>query len=231
MLPRVILHNAVSLDGRIDGFPMDLQQYYELISIWKEDATLAGSHTFLKAASVAPPEDESAFVPPKMDPGDKRAILVIPDSRGRIRTWHYLRTLPYWRHFVALCSKSTPGDYLEYLKQRHIDCIITGEDHVDLRTALEELYSRYAVKVVRVDSGGTLNGLLLRQGLVNEVSVLIYPSLVGGETTSSIFRAPDLPAAAGAAPGQGAEGTISLKLMKTEKLRGDVMFLRYEVRR
>ena len=61
MLPRVILHNAVSLDGRIDGFPMDLQQYYELISIWKEDATLAGSHTFLQAASVAPPEDESAL--------------------------------------------------------------------------------------------------------------------------------------------------------------------------
>jgi len=131
---------------------------------------------------------------------------------------------------VALCSKSTPEDYLEYLKQRHIDCIITGEDHVDLRTALEELYSRYAVRVLRVDSGGTLNGLLLRQGLVSEVSVLIYPSLLGGETTSSIFRAPDLPAAASAAPGQGAEGTISLKLLQTRKLRGDVMCLRYEVK-
>ncbi len=132
---------------------------------------------------------------------------------------------------MALCSKSTPQEYLEYLKQRHIDCIIAGEDHVDLRTALEELYSRYAVRVVRVDSGGTLNGLLLRQGLVNEVSVLIYPCLVGGETTSSIFRAPDLPAAVDAAPGQGAEGTISLKLMQTRKLRGDVMCLRYEVKR
>jgi len=30
MLPKVILHNAVSLDGRIDGFPIDLFQYYEL---------------------------------------------------------------------------------------------------------------------------------------------------------------------------------------------------------
>ena len=108
MLPRVILHNAVSLDGRIDGFPIDLQQYYELIAVWKEDATLAGSETFLKAASEAPSEDESAFVPPKVDPSDQRALLAIPDSRGRIRTWHYLRSLPYWRHFVALCSKSTP---------------------------------------------------------------------------------------------------------------------------
>ena len=101
---------------------------------------------FLKPPSEAPPEDESAFIPLKTDPGDQRAILVIPDSRGRIRTWHYLRSLPYWRHFVALCSKSTPQDYLDYLKERHIDCIIAGEDHVDLRIALEELYSRYAVK-------------------------------------------------------------------------------------
>jgi hypothetical protein len=30
MLPRVILFNAVSLDGRIDGFIPDLGQFYEL---------------------------------------------------------------------------------------------------------------------------------------------------------------------------------------------------------
>jgi len=232
MLPRVILHNAISLDGRIDGFPIDLQQYYELTATWKEDATLAGSETFLKAATEAPPEDESAFIPPRSDPKDKRPILVIPDSRGRIRTWHYLRSLPYWRHFVALCSRSTPQDYLQYLKDRHIDCIITGEDHVDLKMALGELYSRYAVKVVRVDSGGTLNGLLLRQGLANEVSILIYPSLVGGETSSSIFRAQDLPPVSNPdlASGLGAKGTIPLKLIAAERLKGDVMWLRYEVK-
>jgi 2,5-diamino-6-(ribosylamino)-4(3H)-pyrimidinone 5'-phosphate reductase len=231
MLPRVILHNAVSLDGRIDGFPIDLFQYYERIATWKEDATLAGSETFLKAASEAPPEDESAFLPPKIDPNDSRALLAIPDSRGRIRTWHYLRSLPYWRHFVALCSESTPQEYLHYLKERHIDYIIAGQDHVDLRVALEELNSRFGVKVVRVDAGGTLNGQLLRQELVNEVSLLIHPSLVGGEKPSSIFRAPDLPAiAATANPVNGLEGVISLKLLNMERLTGDVIWLRYEVK-
>jgi 2,5-diamino-6-(ribosylamino)-4(3H)-pyrimidinone 5'-phosphate reductase len=230
MLPRVILHNAVSLDGKIEGFPIDLQQYYELIAIWKEDATLAGSETFLRASNEAPPEDEVALIPTRADPGDQRPILVVPDSRGRIRIWHYLRSLPYWRHFVALCSKSTPQDYLKYLKERCIDYIITGEDHVDLRAALEELYSRYNIKTVRVDSGGTLNGLLLRQGLVNEVSVLIYPSLVGGETVSSIYRAQDLLTVSNADLASGAEGTIPLRLMAAEKLKGDVMWLRYEVK-
>lgn len=229
MLPRVILHNAVSLDGRIDGFPIDLFQYYELAASWKEDATLAGSDTFLKAASEAPAEDESALLPPKIDPSDSRALLVIPDSLGRrIRTWHYLRSLPYWRDFVALCSESTPQEYLHYLKERHIDYIIAGQDHVDLRAALEELNSRYGVMVVRVDAGGTLNGQLLRQGLVAEVSLLIYPILVGGEKQSSIFRAPDLPAIAD--PLIGPEGVISLKLLHMERLKGEVIWLRYEVK-
>ncbi|MCK9564743.1 MAG: RibD family protein [Methanothrix sp.] len=224
MLPRVILHNAVSLDGRIDGFPIDLFQYYELVATWKEDATLAGSDTFLKAASEAPAEDENAFLPPKIDPGDSRALLVIPDSRGRIRIWHYLRSLPYWRDAVALCSKSTPQEYLHYLKERHIDYIVAGRDHVDLRAALEELHSRYGVKVVRVDAGGTLNGQLLRQGLVAEVSLLIYPSLVGGEKQGSIFRDPDR-----LVEGTGQQSAISLKFMHMERLKGDVIWLRYEV--
>ena len=229
MLPRVVLHNAVSLDGRIEGFPLDLEQYYELASTWKEDATLAGSQTFLKAADEAPPEDESAFLSPEADPEDRRPLLVIPDSRGHIRSWHYLRSLPYWRGFVALCSRSTPREYLQYLEERHIDCIITGDDHVDLQASLEQLASRYGIKVVRVDAGGTLNGLLLRQGLVDEVSLLVYPSLVGGERQSSIFRAPDL-AAASAPAWQGSDGVISLYLIDAQRLKGDVMWLRYKVR-
>lgn len=225
MLPRVILHNAISLDGRIDGFPVDLYQYYELAATWKEDATLAGSDTFLKAASEAPTEDQSAFLPHKIDPNDRRPLLAIPDSRGRIRTWHYLRSLPYWRGFVALCSQSTPQEYLHYLKERHIDCIIAGEDHVDLRAALQKMNSRYGVRVVRVDAGGTLNGLLLRQGLVAEVSLLIYPSLVGGEKQSGIFIAPILPVD----PLAGLSNVISLKLIQMEQLKGEIVWLRYEV--
>jgi len=158
-------------------------------------------------------------------------LLAIPDSRGRIRTWHYLRSLPYWRDVVALCSESTPQEYLHYLKERHIDYIIAGQDHVDLCAALEELNSRFGVKVVRVDAGGTLNGQLLRQRLVAEESLLIYPSLVEGEKQSSIFRAPDLPAiAATADPVTGQEGVVSLKLLHMERLKGEVIWLRYEVK-
>lgn len=218
------MHNAVSLDGRIDGFAVDLAQFYELASRWKEDASLAGADTILKAVESAPAEDESAFWPSPEGSGpgseDPRPLLVIPDSRGRVRCWHFLKTWPYWRGFVALCSRKTPQEYLDYLEKRHIGCIIAGEDRVDLRAALEELNRRFGVKVVRADSGGKLNGALLRAGLADEVSLLIYPSLVGGETERSMFHAPNL---------TSVDGTVYLKLKDVETLKGDAVWLRYDV--
>jgi 2,5-diamino-6-(ribosylamino)-4(3H)-pyrimidinone 5'-phosphate reductase len=222
MLPRVVLHNEMSVDGRIDWLAVDMGLYYELAGQWPADAMLSGSNTLIDAY---PPErllveDETAFEPPQTDPGDSRQLLVIVDSRGRLRNWHLLRKEPYWRDVVALCSQSTPQTYLAYLQERHVDTIITGDDHVDLRRALEELNARYGVKLVRVDSGGVLNGVLLRAGLVDEVSVLVHPSLVGGMTPRSIFQAPDL---------TSPEDVIPLKLTHVERVRGDVVWLRYEV--
>ena len=48
MLPRIIIHNAISLDGRIDWLTFDLGLFYGLISRWNEDATMVGSNTLLK---------------------------------------------------------------------------------------------------------------------------------------------------------------------------------------
>lgn len=220
MLPRVIIHNTVSLDGRMDWITPDLEIYYELAMRWNEDATLVGCDTLLNPPEEIPPETEKAFEQPKVVPGDTRPLLVVPDSRGRFRGWHFMKIQPYWRGMVALCSKSTSKEYLEYLEKRYVEYLIIGKDRVNLRAALEELNARYRIEVVRVDSGGTLNGILLREGLVNEVSVLINPSLVGGTTPRNLFRAPDL---------TSKEGVIQLKLIHLEKMKNDMVWLRYEV--
>jgi 2,5-diamino-6-(ribosylamino)-4(3H)-pyrimidinone 5'-phosphate reductase len=222
MLPKIIIHNAQSVDGRLDWFTPDVGLYYEIATQFKEDATLVGSGTILNPYEEVeiPDEDESAFERLEKNPEDPRPILVIPDSRGRIRTWHYLRNLPYWSWWVALISQKTPQDYIDYLKKRHIDYIMVGEDHVDIKAALEELNLRYGVKNIRADSGGTLNGILFREGLVKEVSVLVDPSLVGGTTPRSIFNASDL---------TSTEDVIKLKLIHFEKMKNDNIWLRYEV--
>jgi len=219
MLPRVILYNVVSVDGRIDGFEPDLELYYGLASKWNEDATLVGSETILTGEDEIPEETEDDLEPPVKE-DDQGSILVIPDSRGRVRTWHALRKWPYWREFVALVSKSTPKDYIEYLEKRQIDYIMTGEDKVDLRAALEELNKKYGIETIRVDSGGTLNGVLLREGLVTDLSVLIAPTAIGGTSPQSMYRAEDL---------VSADNAIKLKLEHLEKMKDGYVWLKYKI--
>ncbi len=221
MFPRVILHNEVSVDGRIDGFTPNIALFYELASHWKEDATLAGCDTLLKAMEAEQVENETnkVYKTTETNPKDSRPLLVVPDSSGRLKNWNHWRKQPYWKDGVALCSLATSKSHLDYLQEQHIRTIIAGHDHVNLKKALEELYEQYAVKVIRVDSGGTLNGALLRAGLVDEISVLLNPCLVGGASSNSLFRALDLPASG---------GTIQLLLTHMEKLRDDIVCLRYE---
>jgi len=216
--PRVIVYNAVSLDGRIDNFTADIGLYYELAGRWRHEAIIAGSGTIL--TDTTPDPADASFDAPVIDANDPRPIMVVPDSRGRVRNWLFLRQQPYWKNVLALVSKKTPPEYLDYLWQRHIDFIAAGDEHVDFKIALPELKKRYKVNTVRVDSGGTLNGVLLRAGLVDKVSVLIHPAMVGGVSPSSIFRASDC---------QSPEESIKLKLTHFEKLKDDIIWLKYDV--
>jgi 2,5-diamino-6-(ribosylamino)-4(3H)-pyrimidinone 5'-phosphate reductase len=216
MRPHVVIHSQVSVDGRIDWLPVDPGLYYELASRWNEDATLAGTDTLLAAEQfVEEPSEQGKSTTNRSGP-----LLVVPDSRGRLKHWEALLSAPYWRGGLALCTKATPKRHLEYLGDVGVESLMVGDDRVDLQAALECLSDRYGAKTVRVDSGGTLIGVLLRTGLVDEVSVLVSPYLVGGVTPKSLFQAPDLTDAA---------GVIGLRLTDVEEFRDGVVWLKYRV--
>ena len=221
MLPRVIMHNAVSVDGRFDWIEPDLGAFYGIAAGFGEDATLVGSETIL--AAYAAEQAESGEEPPEPDvfeSAEGLPLLVVPDSRGRVRFWGRLLREPYWRAGVALCSGATPREHLEYLERAGVDLIVAGDDKVDMRAALEELAERFGVGVVRADCGGTLNGVLLRVGLVDEVSLIVDPTMVGGTSPRSLFIAPDLEE-----PG----GTLPLELLGMERMEGGSVWLHYRV--
>lgn len=223
MLPRIILHTAMSLDGRITNFPADLDLYYSLAAQWNPDAILFGSETILAAVRdnpslEVPPEHEEIFRPPETTESDPRPLLVIADSRGRVRCWDAIRKWPYMRDVLALCSSATPQEYLSYLADRHIGTIVAGNERVNMYSALEELHTRFGVKVVRVDSGGTLNSVLLNSGLVDELSVLIHPFLAGGQPDPTLFD----PVKAGMLSSQ-----VPLVLQNSEVLDQGIIWARY----
>jgi 2,5-diamino-6-(ribosylamino)-4(3H)-pyrimidinone 5'-phosphate reductase len=221
MIPRVIVYDAVSLDGRTIGLDVDKELYNEIASKWDLDAVLMGSNTVLAELNAKPGEVRGEGKKPQIDPDDERPLLVVPDSRGQIRVWDEVREMPYFRDILVLCSRSTPQEYLDFLEERYVKHMVIGYQEVDLGAALNELNVQFGVKSLRVDSGGVLNGVLFREGLVDEVNVLIHPELVGGKSSSSIFPASELNPSGGS--------TVQLVLVHVENLKANFVWLQYRV--
>ncbi|HCJ56767.1 RibD family protein [Lutispora sp.] len=186
MKPKVIMHTQISLDGCIRGF-IDTGIYYTIANQFNADMVLFGSKTVCMAAEQYPPETEKAFIKPADMPEDKRSLWVVPDSRGTLRNLHVFRDSEYCKDFIILASASTPKNYIEYLKERNYDFIIAGDDNVDYAKAFEVLYDKYNCRIIRTDSGGELTNVLIKQGLVDEISLIISPCLVG-TNTPQLFR-------------------------------------------
>jgi 2,5-diamino-6-(ribosylamino)-4(3H)-pyrimidinone 5'-phosphate reductase len=73
---------------------------------------------------------------------EPRPLLVVPDSRGRVRNWIHALAQPWTGAIVVLTSQATPPDYLEYLNRRGIAHLTVGEDRIDLSAGLELLQAR-----------------------------------------------------------------------------------------
>jgi 2,5-diamino-6-(ribosylamino)-4(3H)-pyrimidinone 5'-phosphate reductase len=222
ILPKVIIFDNISLDGRIDGFNIDTELYHQVASEWSLDAVLMSSNTLLKRFHLKN-DDINEVTDNKLsqtNENDNRPLLVVPDSRGMIRIWNNVLETSFFRDILVLCSRSTPQEYLDFLEERYIKYMVIGYDKVNLGTAFEELNLQFGVKNLRVESGGRLNGALLRDDLVDEVCVLIYPNLIGGISPDSLYSAPDL---------ASKEGVLDLKLLKVEKLKNEIIMLHYRI--
>lgn len=179
--PKMTVYNAVSLDGRVTGFDVDMDLYYGISAQWGNDGVLVGSRTVLQSMKEIPPETEEDMVPPGTEKDSSLPYVIFVDSKGMIRSHHVFRQQPFIREVLVLISRASPDEYRKYLDERKIQYIETGEDRVDLKEAMEVLHDRYGLGNMRSDSGGGLNSALMHQGLVDNLIVLMEPYLAGGD--------------------------------------------------
>jgi 2,5-diamino-6-(ribosylamino)-4(3H)-pyrimidinone 5'-phosphate reductase len=221
MFPKIITHNAVSLDGAIAGFSIDLEKYYAVAGSLQPDAMLVGSSTAKAGIEMysdgIPDESHSDFVKPRITAEDKRPYWVIPDSHGLLQgRLHIFRRFEQCKDIIILLSEKSPESYVKYLMERNYDVIISGHEDVDLKKSLEVLANKYDCRIVMTDSGGNLNKALLEEGLVDEISLIINPVLVD-QRHPKLFRSLSLP-----------QKPIQLELQEIEKM-GDQVRLLYKV--
>lgn len=205
LLPRVILHHVMSLDGRVTKFSLGNRLPSQPPWPWRADAYLTDN-----------PEAVDADVPLPSVRDKPRPLLVVPDDPRRPRPWRALGRSSSWRGIVALCSRATPLSHLEYLAERHVGAIFAGQNCLNMHEALEHLNTQYGVRTVWVDGSSQLSGVLLRAGLVGEVRLQVFPCLLG--EAGAEIPAPASP-----------EKAIPLRLSQLEHLDNDLVWLRYEV--
>lgn len=224
--PWVIIHCISSVDGRLttargqrtrweDLTPAALNEYYRLSRHLGAQGVLASASTLVVAEQAISGMD----VEPGL-PSEKPApILIVPDNRGRIN-WTLLKRMPWLGRVLVICSEATPSPYLNYLKDEGIQWITAGADRVDMTTAMEVLWKEYRLGLLQCQGGSALNGALLRNGLVDEISLVIAPLAVGGVKTPTLFDAVDL---------HSVQEITRLRLSHCQGLDGGALWLRYEV--
>lgn len=70
---------------------------------------------------------------------------------------------------------------------KEINLHIIYQSELSLADALTELKSEYGCQRVTIQSGGTLNGLFLREKLFDYIDIVVAPVLIGGKDTSTLI--------------------------------------------
>lgn len=100
---------------------------------------------------------------------------------------------------------------------------IIHQNELSLKDALTILKSEYGCERITIQSGGTLNGLFLREKLLDYVDIVVAPILIGGKDTSTLIDGKSLVS----------ESELSklgvMKLQECVSLENSYVRLRYEV--
>lgn len=158
----------MALDGGTTGFEPRVGPFYELAATWSEDVTLVGADTIL----AQEPTLAAARGP---GPAPDGPLLAVVDSANRVRQWAALRDAGHWSDVIALRGENSVAPAEGSPRE-----VVCGAERVDLTRALDEL-ARSGARTVRVDSGGALLGTLLERGLIDELSLLVHPIIVGAD--------------------------------------------------
>jgi 2,5-diamino-6-(ribosylamino)-4(3H)-pyrimidinone 5'-phosphate reductase len=229
--PRVVCHMAASIDGRIvvDGWPESVsaavrREYEKVHASYDAEGWICGRVTMEPFAGGVRAEAEvareytgSANRADFRAPGDHDSFAFAIDPSGRLD----------WQsndidgdHVVAILSERVSDGYLERLRERRVSYLMCGVRDVQLALALDRIGALFGVRTLMLEGGGRINGGFLRDGLIDEVSLLVAPVADTRVGTPALFDVDE----DGAVPSR-------LTLEGVEQREDGMLWLRYSIER
>ena len=114
--------------------------------------------------------------------------------------------------------------YLEFLQRKGISYVFAGKrgTKLNLRTVLAKLRRKFGIKRLMLEGGGGTNGTFIRQGLVDELSLLLTPVADGGLEEPALFDVEGE---------QPKKAVAHLRLKSVRKAATGMVWLKYKVQK
>ncbi len=123
-------------------------------------------------------------------------------------------------NILTILGKNATTDYLAALEEKGVSYLVT-DDVTNLRKVFTLVKHYFNVEVISLQGGGIIDGAMLAQGLINELSLVMYPGIDGLTTAPSIFEY------LGHSEERPAEGQ-ALELISVEQKPHGIVWLRYK---
>jgi 2,5-diamino-6-(ribosylamino)-4(3H)-pyrimidinone 5'-phosphate reductase len=191
---------------KIDGLKEGLAQYYEI----EQTTDLWSLNSGRVQAKIG--------VNQKAMPVKTPVSFVVIDNKNL--TQHGIRYFCCLaKEFVLVTTNKAHPAYAIQESNLHI----IYQPQLNLPEMLEILYKEYNCERITVQTGGTLNGLFLREKLFDYIDVVMAPVLVGGKDTPTLMDGASL-----VSPNELSQLGV-LRLEKCDVLRDSYIRLRYKV--
>lgn len=202
----LILHTALSLDGRTSGWPADRLAEETCLSRMEAAVHL-----------IEPDHLAPASRTPLQGPPTSQPRLVVFDRTAKGRDYQSAIHSGKFSGICAIVGPHAADERLNELTQAGIDLIRTG-DAIDWAALLSDLSERHGGPIL-AQSGGRLGGLLLEAEVVEQLSLLYNSVLVGPLAPYGLFG-----------PGKWFDplGPIVWELNQAEALEGGSLWARYQ---
>jgi riboflavin biosynthesis pyrimidine reductase len=216
---------APSVDGRIvtDRWQLPdtlVKEYERTAASFHADGWIIGRISMVPyAGSARVPATPPRPRIPRTDfiaRADARSYAVAVDPRGKLR-WESASL--DGDHAVAVLTEEVPDRYLAFLRAKGVSYLFGGRRRIALPAVLRKLRAKLGIRTLLLEGGGKINGSFLAAGVVDELSVLIAPVADGSTGTPSLFDA-----------GRRSRAR-RLTLLSAERRPGDLLWVRYRVRR
>lgn len=236
--PKIICHMHTLLNGKIDGIAnitsvgwRAQRLYYELMlgqnrAFTKHRGWISGSGTS-QAIMGEPAKAELAEPSEPIPAGDYIAqpdaemFYFAVDSSGKL-LWNQ-DSFDYFEisaHIVELIPANVSEAFKAHLRSVGVSYIIAGQDTLDMAEAVEKIGQLFGMEELMLGGGAHLNWSMIRDGLCDELSLVLMPTADAEGHTNSLFEANEK---------YSSPAPVEFKFTSAEPLEDGSVWLRYDV--